>query len=231
MSFTTGLDSGILSSCSVALLISRAGSAQPDWGSPALNAGLQPEEQLPGQDTAPSLLPPCVRGRRADASTLRGEAGLVQGEGSHHPHPPGSQCDCAVSPPVRTDLGTFTHGGVLIRLVAPVSVGSYLRWYVLMSSRLLFPNSSCTATPAHTHLCHRRCPTSGLERPGAHSQADHGEQFPVRHHCQRGKRQSYILLYKSHFFFKCMYASNSFLLPMSRKQGCSHAGSTCYVST
>ena len=93
------MDSGILSSCSVASLIWRAGSAQPEWGPGALNTGLQPGEQCPEQDTAPSLLPPCLWGRGADAGTLRGEAGLthcVRGEGSRCLWPPGLQRACAL---------------------------------------------------------------------------------------------------------------------------------------
>lgn len=94
-----GMNSGRPSSCSVASLILRLGSAQPEWRSCALNAGLQPGEQLPGQDTAPSLLPPYIRRSRADAGVLRGEAGLmhrVRREAGHCPRPPGSQCACAL---------------------------------------------------------------------------------------------------------------------------------------
>lgn len=82
-----GMEGGSLSSCSVASLPLRPGSAPPERGSRALIAGLQPGEQLPGQDTAPSR----HAGTRAGAGTLPGEAGPVRGEGSRCPCSPGSQ--------------------------------------------------------------------------------------------------------------------------------------------
>lgn len=110
------MDSGILSSCSVASLILRPGSPWAERGSCALNAGLQPREQLLGQDVVPSS-----HRRRLDSRRCAGRGGRTRAlceEGKGACVPWRTVCGCPQPPPVRTDLGTSAHSGVLTSLGA-----------------------------------------------------------------------------------------------------------------
>ena len=169
---------------------------------------------------APSLRMGTSGGRRHAVRRGRTHAPRAWGR-EPLPVPPWiAVCVCPRSPPVRTDLGTFTHSGVLISLDTPESVGSYLRWYVHMSSRFIFPNSSCAPPPAHTLSCHRRCPTSDLERPRAQSQAGHGETdgFCSDTTAKEGKGKA-IFYFMNHTFFQVYVCIQFFSSPHVQKTG------------